>query len=214
MLDEGCDSGVPNAFLLSHLSGQFERMCASSGAKRPGRIFCYAQYFTSQYIIDGAHRTASVSENVLPICMPLRWDANQCPHISRPVFIPALKEGLNPSPPGLSSLIQGSGLRRSAIKFHSVFHTACVLSIFPFISFMHYACAAIHSMEQAPGHSQHEAIAPTLSEKTGPSAAEWETVKPVVRRLYRKEKRPLRDVVVILDKEFGFRATYVSHHFK
>ncbi len=64
-------------------------------------------------------------------------------------------------------------------------------------------------MEPAPGHSQHAAIVPTLSEKTGPTAAEWEKVKPIVRRLYRDEKRPLRDVVVILDRDFGFRATYV-----
>jgi hypothetical protein len=68
-------------------------------------------------------------------------------------------------------------------------------------------------MEPASGHSQHAAIVPTLSERAGPSAEEWERVKPVVRRLYREEKRPLRDVVVILDRDFGFRATYVSHHF-
>src|ERR1700722_2573523 len=80
--------------------------------------------------------------------------------------------------------------------------------------FARYACAAIHSMEQAPGHSQHAAIDPMSSEKTGPSATEWERVKPIVRRLYREEKRPLRDVVAILDRDFGFRATYVSHHSK
>lgn len=68
-------------------------------------------------------------------------------------------------------------------------------------------------MDPATGLSQHAAIVPTLSEKAGPTPAEWERVKDVVRRLYMEEKRPLRDVVVILERRFGFRATYVLHHF-
>ena len=64
--------------------------------------------------------------------------------------------------------------------------------------------------------SQHAAIVPTISERAqaqGPDPAEWERIKPVLQRLYVVEKRPLRDVVNILDQHHGFRATYVSHHF-
>ena len=64
-------------------------------------------------------------------------------------------------------------------------------------------------MEPAPGHSQHAAIVPTVSERAGPTAVEWENVKHIVRRLYVEEKRPLRDVAVILNRDFGFHATYV-----
>jgi hypothetical protein len=64
-------------------------------------------------------------------------------------------------------------------------------------------------MEPAPGHSQHAAIVPTVSERAGPTAVEWENVKHIVRRLYVEEKRPLRDVAVILNRNFGFHATYV-----
>jgi hypothetical protein len=64
-------------------------------------------------------------------------------------------------------------------------------------------------MEPAPGHSQHAAIVPTVSERAGPTAVEWEKVKHIVRRLYVEEKRPLRDVAVILNRDFGFHATYV-----
>lgn len=66
-------------------------------------------------------------------------------------------------------------------------------------------------MQQAAlGHSQHAAIVPTVSERAqshGPTTAEWERIKPAVRRLYVVEKRPLRDVVDILDQQHGFRAT-------
>jgi protein-disulfide isomerase-like protein with CxxC motif len=66
-------------------------------------------------------------------------------------------------------------------------------------------------MEPASGHSQDAAI---VSQRAGPTAAEWENVKHIVRRLYVEEKRPLRDVAVILSQDFGFHATYVSHHFE
>lgn len=64
-------------------------------------------------------------------------------------------------------------------------------------------------MEPASGHSQHAAIVSTISERAGPTAVEWEKVKHIVRRLYVEEKRPLRDVAVILNQDFGFHATYV-----
>jgi hypothetical protein len=71
-------------------------------------------------------------------------------------------------------------------------------------------------MQRALGRSQHAAIIPTVSERAqsqGPNPAEWERIKPILQRLYVVEKRPLRDVVNILDRQHGFRATYVSHHF-
>jgi hypothetical protein len=74
----------------------------------------------------------------------------------------------------------------------------------------------IHSMKLALGHSQNAAIVPTVSERVqshGPTAAEWERIKPVVRRLYVVDKCRLRDVVEILDQQNGFHATYESHHF-
>lgn len=37
----------------------------------------------------------------------------------------------------------------------------------------------------------------------------WEQYKPVMRRLYIDEERPLREVSEIMEKDFGFRATYV-----
>jgi hypothetical protein len=68
-------------------------------------------------------------------------------------------------------------------------------------------------MEPAPGHSQPAVIVSTVSERAGPTAAEWEKVKHIVRRLYVEEKRPLRDVAVILNQDFGFHATYVFASF-
>jgi hypothetical protein len=69
-------------------------------------------------------------------------------------------------------------------------------------------------MKPASGHSQHAAIVPTVSERAGPTPIEWEKVKHIVRRLYVEEKRPLRDVAVILSQDFGFHATYVSASFQ
>ena len=71
-------------------------------------------------------------------------------------------------------------------------------------------------MQQALGRPQHAPIVPTVSERAqsqGPNTAEWERIKPIVQRLYVVEKRLLRDVVNILDQHYGFRATYVLHHF-
>jgi hypothetical protein len=41
----------------------------------------------------------------------------------------------------------------------------------------------------------------------GPSSKEWERHKNEIRRLY--EKKPLKDVRAILERNHGFRATYV-----
>jgi len=69
-------------------------------------------------------------------------------------------------------------------------------------------------MERALAQSQHAAIVPTVSERTGPTAVEWENVKHIVRRLYVEEKRSLRDVATILNQDFGFHATYVFASFQ
>lgn len=37
----------------------------------------------------------------------------------------------------------------------------------------------------------------------------WEDYKPIIRKLYIEEKRPLREVVEIMENEFDFKATYV-----
>lgn len=37
----------------------------------------------------------------------------------------------------------------------------------------------------------------------------WEDYRPIMRRLYMDEKRPLREVMEILEREFDFKATYV-----
>lgn len=37
----------------------------------------------------------------------------------------------------------------------------------------------------------------------------WEDYRPIMRRLYMDEKRPLREVMEILEREFEFKATYV-----
>lgn len=42
-----------------------------------------------------------------------------------------------------------------------------------------------------------------------PSPFSWEYYKPVIRRLYVDEKRTLREVMDILENDFGFKATYV-----
>lgn len=36
----------------------------------------------------------------------------------------------------------------------------------------------------------------------------WEDYKPIMRRLYIDEKRPLREVMEILENDFDFKATY------
>ncbi|KAI1823691.1 hypothetical protein F4861DRAFT_310135 [Xylaria intraflava] len=38
---------------------------------------------------------------------------------------------------------------------------------------------------------------------------DWDAHQETIRRLYLDEKRPLKDVVVIMESEYGFRATYV-----
>jgi len=42
---------------------------------------------------------------------------------------------------------------------------------------------------------------------------EWDAHQETIRRLYLDEKRPLKDVVVIMETHYGFRATYVHVHF-
>jgi hypothetical protein len=43
------------------------------------------------------------------------------------------------------------------------------------------------------------------SSTEGPSPAQWAAVKDEIRILY--EKKPLRDVRAILDRQYGFKAT-------
>lgn len=35
----------------------------------------------------------------------------------------------------------------------------------------------------------------------------WTTYKPIIERLYIEEKRPLREVVQVMEREHGFRST-------
>ncbi|KAI0476147.1 Clr5 domain-containing protein [Xylariaceae sp. FL0804] len=39
------------------------------------------------------------------------------------------------------------------------------------------------------------------------SPEDWDYYQETIRRLYLDEKRPLKDVVVIMETEYGFRAT-------
>lgn len=41
----------------------------------------------------------------------------------------------------------------------------------------------------------------------GPSALEWDEKKEIIRNLY--EKKRLKEVRAILEREYGFKATYV-----
>ena len=43
----------------------------------------------------------------------------------------------------------------------------------------------------------------------GPSAAEWEAKKPIIRNLY--EKKRLKEVQTILERDHNFKATYVDN---
>lgn len=42
-----------------------------------------------------------------------------------------------------------------------------------------------------------------------PPFSSWEDYKPIMRRLYIDEKRPLREVMEAMESEFDFKATYV-----
>ncbi|KAI3327028.1 hypothetical protein HD806DRAFT_531619 [Xylariaceae sp. AK1471] len=43
---------------------------------------------------------------------------------------------------------------------------------------------------------------------------DWDAHQETIRRLYLDEKRPLKDVVVIMESEYGFRATPSPHDLK
>ena len=43
----------------------------------------------------------------------------------------------------------------------------------------------------------------------GPSAVEWEAKKPIIRNLY--ERKRLKEVRGILEREHNFKATYVDN---
>lgn len=43
----------------------------------------------------------------------------------------------------------------------------------------------------------------------GPSAAEWEGKQEVIRDLYERKRLKLKDVRAILERDYGFKATYV-----
>jgi hypothetical protein len=38
---------------------------------------------------------------------------------------------------------------------------------------------------------------------------QWEAIRPLFTRLYQEEKRPLKEVMEILEREHHFKATYV-----
>jgi hypothetical protein len=40
-------------------------------------------------------------------------------------------------------------------------------------------------------------------------SAEWEKKRPIITKLYQEEKRPLKEVMEVLEREHGFTATCV-----
>lgn len=44
-------------------------------------------------------------------------------------------------------------------------------------------------------------------------SSEWEKKRPIITRLYQEEKRPLKEVMEILQREHGFTATCVNAFF-
>jgi hypothetical protein len=51
------------------------------------------------------------------------------------------------------------------------------------------------------------ALAPVTNHKKGATQQGWEEQKSLIHQLYVKEKRPLRDVMSIMQQEYGFYAT-------
>lgn len=43
-------------------------------------------------------------------------------------------------------------------------------------------------------------------------SAEWEKKRPIITKLYQEEKRPLKEVMEVLEREHGFTATCVTTH--
>ena len=45
---------------------------------------------------------------------------------------------------------------------------------------------------------------------TEPSNNDWQRLKPIIKELYRNQKRSLEEVANIIEREHGFKATYVT----
>jgi hypothetical protein len=61
-------------------------------------------------------------------------------------------------------------------------------------------------MEQSPGYSM---LPPVLPNRRGQlSAEDWEEQRPRIEQLYSTEDKSLDDVIKLMEREYGFRATY------
>jgi Clr5 domain len=53
-----------------------------------------------------------------------------------------------------------------------------------------------------------EEMAMTLS-YAQPTRAEWNRCRPMIKRLYADEKKTLKEVMDVMERDYGLRATYV-----
>lgn len=59
--------------------------------------------------------------------------------------------------------------------------------------------------EHQPAKVPHQPVVPNET----PTAVEWKTLQPIIRRLYLEENRPLKDVAEVMRERFSFNATSV-----
>jgi hypothetical protein len=62
-------------------------------------------------------------------------------------------------------------------------------------------CPSVDMASDAPGSCRARKRIPT---------DQWDAKRPIITKLYQEEKRPLKEVMDILEKEHGFTATCVS----
>lgn len=60
----------------------------------------------------------------------------------------------------------------------------------------------------SPDFDMQAVMPPAKARKRIPSE-EWEAKRPIITRLYQEEKRSLKDVMDILERDHHFKATYV-----
>lgn len=75
------------------------------------------------------------------------------------------------------------------------------------------ACEAAFSDAALAGQAVDETPEPPtcrLPSRTARSSVPddpWTTYKPIIQRLYIEEKRPLKEVIQVMEREHGFRST-------
>ena len=62
--------------------------------------------------------------------------------------------------------------------------------------------AVVPSLPLTLGYEHLGALVPRY-----PSNADWPLMRPLIQALYRDENRTLKDVMVIMEREHGFKAT-------